>query len=152
MKQITLLLTALILSASCFAQFHRITNVRQTWLNQPSYTTGGFSEVGLNQTTGQVEITTKGITTVESDSARNYNYAGSKLVNIKFGTRDTINLVTANYPTNLVTKFIVTKSGADTVVFIPSAGTINGATSQTLTGTNAAQSIWFDGTNYWITK
>lgn len=152
MKQITLLLLALILSAPVFAQTGRRTTTQQIWDYQPVYTTGGFSEIGLNQSTHRVEITTSGITTVEKDSARNYTYAGAKLVNIKFGTRDTIVLASASYPANLVTKFIVTKSGADTVVFIPTTGTINGATSNTLTGTNAGISTWFDGTNYWITK
>lgn len=152
MKKITFLLVALILSAQVFAQVNRQDRVPHYWYYQPQYTSGGLNEVGINATTNRLEITASAIATIEKDSARNYNYTGAKLVNIKFGTRDTINLVNANYPVNLTAKFMVTKSGADTVVFIPSSGNINGSSSFTLTGTNAGVSIWYDGTNYWITK
>lgn len=157
MKKSTLLVLALILSATVMAQ-NRPLYIPQYWYNQPAYSSGGYSKVVLNSTTGRIETTTntllsgKLVVATEKDSARNYNFTGSALCYVKFTVRDTVNLVTTSYASNQIFTFVVIASGADTTVFIPSSGTVDAATSYTMTGTRNSISFWYDGTNYWIRK
>lgn len=153
MKKITTLLLALITVANVFGQDGRRIVYKQILDNVSLYSTGGNTPLVLNTTTHLLEYSKPGlIASIESDSARNYNFTGSLLCKIKWTVRDTVNLVKTNYTTNQKFTFVVVASGADTTVFIPNLGTVNGAATYTLTGTNNSITWYFDGTNYWIIK
>ncbi len=148
----------LMISATSFGQYEHINNSAQIWNFTPQYSSGGYNKLILNATTNRMEYTPntflsgKVVAVTETDSARNYNLTGAALCIIKWATRDTINLVKANYVSGQILRMVVIASGADTTVFVPSSGTVNAATTYTLTGTNNSISWLFDGTNYWILK
>jgi len=92
----------------------------------------------------------------EFDSARNYTFSGSAFCWIKWGHRDTINLVPGNYTPYSKFTFFSTYNAADTTILIPTSGKINGATGAadtlSLNGTNASISLYTDGVNFWPVK
>lgn len=163
MKHLLFLLIAALSTAIVFGQGQTInrpqTFTNQTWLTGVSaYSTGAYTKLVLNSTTNLLEYTPntllsgKVVAVTEKDSARNYTHTGSFLTYVKWTTRDTVNLANTAYFTNQIFKFTVIASGADTTVFIPASGTIDGATSYTMTGTHNSISWWYDGTNYWAIK
>lgn len=153
------MLFALTLSTTkATAQLYEYHTRAQVFKSVPIYSTGGNTKMVWNTTSNAVESTSNTVlsgvvtTETEKDSARKYTHQGYYTTYIKWTVRDTINLTSANYTTNQLFRFKVIATGADTTVFIPSSGTIDGAANYTLTGTNAYTMFWFDGTNYWITK
>ena len=135
------------ISATAFGQFNNVHNASQVWNNTPTNTTGGVQPLLLNATTNRMELPG-----FESDSSRNYTAIGRSYVYIKYPTRDTVSLVAANFAINQIARFIVTASGADTTVFVPTTGRINNANYYVNTGTNSGVTIIFDGAYFWTTK
>lgn len=158
MKKYIFLAMFIMISATSFGQFNHVNTVPQVWNNTPTYSSGGDSKLVLNSGTNRMELTPntllsgKVVAGIETDSARSYTHTGAFLTKIKFAVRDTINLTAASYYTNQEFQFVVVASGADTTVFIPNSGNVNGASTYTMTGTNNAITLYFDGANYWILK
>ena len=153
----------LMISAATFGQGVTVTSPQTftqsiTFTGNGQYSSGGYNKLVQNSTTNKLEYTPntllsgKVVAVVEKDSARSYTHQGSYLTYIKYTVRDTVNLSASNYSTYQTFRFTVIASGADTTVFIPNSGTIDAGTSYTMTGTRNSISLWYDGTNYWITK
>lgn len=152
-KSIFLVAMFLMISATSFGQFNQPFFRPIILHNTPAYSSGGFANLVLNKTSGRMESAPQGTTaSIETDSARNYNFTGSLYCKIKYGLRDTVNLITNQYSPNQKFTFFVVTNGADTTVFIPSTGNVNGSSNYILTGTNNSVSMFLDSTNYWIIK
>jgi hypothetical protein len=151
MKKLMILAMFLMISATMFAQVNHINYIPQVWNNTPKYASGGAAQLVLNKATNRMEYTSGSVIgSVESDSVRNYTSTGASLCYVKRSGRDTVLLPSGIYAANQVLEFMGTATTADTTVFIPSSGTINGAANYTLTGINPALKTVFNGTNYFI--